>query len=95
MFLPARTPYDRQVVAEHVSAYLRASGQVQVLVDERRWMVQFVRAALPVCCCRCDATVDVAWLSPAEGQWVYCARCALASGPTPFTAFRQPRRHAG
>jgi len=95
MFLPARTPYDRQVLVEHVAAHVRAKGQVQVLVDAQRWMVQFLCNPLPVSCSHCAASLDSAWLSPAGGGREYCAKCALGGSTLAVAAFHEPQRLVG
>ena len=77
MFLPARTPYDRQALLDHVGAHLRATGEVQVLFGERRWMVHVERRALPVYCLGCTAPIDAGWYCPDDGGRTYCAKCAL------------------
>ncbi len=66
MFVPARNPYDRQLLAEHVLSRVRAKGQVQVLLDNQRWMVDRSPGRRSICCSRCGIAVDSAcYLSPA------------------------------
>ena len=82
LFLPARTPYDRQALLDHVGAYLRATGEVQVLFGESRWMVHVERRALPVYCLGCTAPIDAGWYCPDDGGRTYCAKCALGGSPS-------------
>jgi hypothetical protein len=66
MFVPARNPYDRQLLAEHVLSRARAKGQVQVLLDDQRWMVYHSPGRRNICCSRCGVAVDSAcYLGPA------------------------------
>jgi hypothetical protein len=76
-FLPARTPYDRQILAEYVGAYLRGNGQVQVLIEGQRWMVHITRKPAVPSCLSCGCPADSACYSPADGGAVYCVKCAL------------------
>lgn len=36
LFLPARSPYDRQMLVEHVTDRVRCKGHLQVLTDDER-----------------------------------------------------------
>jgi hypothetical protein len=76
-FLPARTPYDRQILLEYVGAYLHANGQVQVLVDGQRWMVHLTRNSAVPSCSTCGCSADSVCSSLAHGEEVYCVKCAL------------------
>ena len=67
-FLPARTPYDRQILVEYVRAYLGANGQVQVLVEGQRWMVHLSRNSVMPCCLSCGCSADSACYSTAHGE---------------------------
>src|SRR5437879_780667 len=58
MFVPARSPYDRELLAEHVIDRVRLKGNVQVLVDDERWLVHFLRGKGTVDCWRCGGAVD-------------------------------------
>lgn len=77
LFLPARSPYDRQLLVEHVLSRVRAAGQVQVLLDDQRWMVHRHRGQSATCCARCGAWVDSACYAGARLGQPYCVRCAL------------------
>ncbi len=77
VFLPVRTPYDRQMLAEYVSERVQAKGQVQILVDGQRWMVQRQRDPLFIACEGCGSSLMSTCYSVPDGQQVYCARCAL------------------
>jgi hypothetical protein len=47
MVLPARNPYDRQMLLEYVVNRAHARERVQVLVDDLRWMVPYAGAQRP------------------------------------------------
>jgi len=78
VFLPTRSPYDRQTLTELVTDRARTKGRVQVLVDDQRWTVYC--DARP--CVRCGVAAGVACYSPRNRQTGYCVHCALveASG---------------
>jgi hypothetical protein len=79
-FLPARDPYDRQTLIEHVTQRVRAKGRVQVLVDSSRWIVEPTTSLSANTCTRCGETMDAACY-PTSGSGVpYCVRCALSGG---------------
>jgi hypothetical protein len=78
MFVPARSPYDRQLLMENILSRARVKGQVQVLIDGQRWMVYGHASARTVCCSQCGFAVDSAcYLGPRDGT-PYCVSCAFA-----------------
>ena len=77
MFLPARSPYDRQLLVEHVAARVRAERRVQVLVDDRRWIVHLNPTSAPVVCSRCGGALLLSCHSLGAGGGAYCVKCAL------------------
>ena len=82
LFLPTRSAYDRQMLAEHVVARVRATDRVQVLTNGRRWMVYFKHPAA-VACSRCADTLEVLCYSGATAGRAFCVRCALGDSVTP------------
>ena len=77
IFLPARGPYDRQTLIEHVTQRVRAKGRVQVLVDNHRWMVQSSAPPLATTCTACGQAADAACYSNASSGAAYCVHCAI------------------
>lgn len=78
VFVPARSPYDRQLLVEHVLDRVRSKGSVQVLVDDRRWTVNLLRGSRTARCWSCDGTVaSIACCIDAD-TIVYCVGCAFA-----------------
>ena len=77
MFLPARNPYDRQTLIEHVSDRARRKGPVQVLLGERRWMVRLARDRSGPPCSSCGSVTPSACCSAAHAGAVYCLDCAF------------------
>jgi hypothetical protein len=75
LFIPARTPYDRQMLVEHVADRTRSSGQVQVLVDDERWTVRRCGA---VNCESCGLSGKLACRSAGDDAKMYCLQCAFA-----------------
>jgi hypothetical protein len=78
-FLPARNPYDRQLLIEHVSDRARAKGQVQVLVQDQLWMVQRNRGPNVARCARCRMPAATACYSKGCDETCYCVSCAFGS----------------
>jgi hypothetical protein len=95
MFLPARSPYDRQMLVEHIADRVRSKGHVQVLLDERRWMVQLNRRAPFPVCASCGDTVDSSCYSPADDGVAYCLSCALGARADLQQEHHLPHRQAG
>jgi hypothetical protein len=81
VFLPARDPYDRQTLIEHVMQRVRAKGRVQVLVDNHRWMVQRAPSNARTACAACGQAADAACYSNTSASAAYCMYCALGSPP--------------
>ena len=94
IFLPARSPYDRQMLIEHVTTRARAQGVVQVLIDDDRWMVRTHRDGAAVCCARCGHSGESACYSDATGDAVCCPRCAFGDYREPAPAFLEQLRQA-
>ena len=92
LFLPARTPYDRQLLAEHVAARVRSSGQVQVLLEGQRWLVSRSSRRGSGRCGRCG--VGVITICSAAGGDAWCLTCALVDGAQ-APQWPGERRHVG
>ena len=76
-FVPARTPYDRQILIEHVVDRVRTKGHVQVLVDDQRWLVRLLRDPSTARCGSCAKGLNAVCYATAPDEMVYCVRCAL------------------
>ena len=95
IFLPARSPYDRQMLVEHVNDRVRIKGQVQVLVDDRRWMVHLRRGSLAACCASCGDPADSACYATGHGDAAYCVHCAFGDDMQPVPSQREQARRVG
>ncbi len=80
LFVPVRTPYDRQLLVEQVLERAQTKGEVQVLVDNQRWMVQSRGGALPARCSRCGSRCHSVCYSAAIRDAAICVDCALGTG---------------
>ncbi len=79
IFLPARTPYDRETLMEYVTHTVHVNGRVQVLVDDRRWLVRGRRGTAAGRCAGCDHFLDAACNTAEDpGTIDYCMNCAFA-----------------
>jgi hypothetical protein len=80
LFVPARNRYDRQTLAEHVAARVRAKGEVQVLLNNERWLVCLLRGRLNGGCSGCSHVLEVACYAGVDPETAYCVKCAFAGG---------------
>ena len=95
VFLPARDPYDRQTLIEHVNQRVRAKGRVQVLIDSHRWMVQPNSLPLANACAVCGQTADTACYSAGGYGAPYCVACALGGATRVDPAQHEEWRQVG
>ena len=95
MFLPARSPYDRQMLVEHIADRVRSKGRVQVLLDEQRWMVQLNRGKVRIYCSSCGDAADSACYRAADTGVPYCIICALGPESDMMPPYHLQQRHAG
>ena len=94
VFVPTRSPYDRQVLVELVADRAHSKGRVQVLVGDQRWMVHCSDAQRARTCSRCGTAEDVTCYSPSDRNTGYCVECAIkAAGPV--GSHTETRRLAG
>ena len=77
LLLPARTPYDRQILTEHVLDRARHSKQVRVAMGRKTWIVDRPSAQRSSVCSRCKQPLTTAVLHLSSDSVVYCALCAL------------------
>jgi hypothetical protein len=82
LILPARSPYDRQILIEHVVDRANVSGDVQVLLDGQRWQVQAQRGQLMAGCAHCGAPLYSACYSAAN-RVAFCVNCAFGGETVP------------
>jgi len=78
MFLPVRTPYDRQVLVEHITDRVRNKSRVQVLIDKHRWLIDRFGAA-SVHCSSCGQSLDAACYDPLEDSTAFCIDCIFGT----------------
>jgi hypothetical protein len=95
LFLPARSPYDRQMLVEHIAARVRSRGHVQVLLDEQRWMVHLNRGAARACCSSCGEAVDCTCHRGVDSSIGYCLACALGPATDLTWSYHVQDRDAG
>lgn len=75
--LPARNPYDRQVLMEHIAERVRTKGEIRVTLDRQCWAVRLNRAVVASSCSACGHPLRAACYSAADGSTAYCVRCAF------------------
>lgn len=77
LLLPASTPYDRQVLREHVLNRARHAQELQVKVGRKTWRVERPTEQRPFTCGFCKRQLSVAALQVPPSDAVYCVACAL------------------
>jgi hypothetical protein len=92
--LPARSPYDRQVLSEQVVHCLRTRGPVQVLINDGRWLVHAPTPGPRIDCAGCGQRVDTAWYASASGDQPFCGKCALTEVPRRHSPGGTPPRYS-
>jgi len=87
-FVPARSPYDRELLVENVLDRVRVKGRVQVLVSNERWLVCRTRGGCQ--CAACGGGTDAPCYRTGAAESALCALCAFgdrracdASGAVP------------
>lgn len=76
LMLPARTPYDRQILREHVLNRARHVQELRVRVGRKTWCVERPTEQTPFVCGSCKRQLTVALHAP-PADTMYCVACAL------------------
>ena len=74
LILPLRTPYDRQLVFEHVADYTKRHGCVRLTFGRSEWTVALANERSGVCT-RCRERPDK--LAYMKGERTLCHPCAV------------------
>jgi hypothetical protein len=82
-FLPARTPYDRQMLLDEVADRIRVKGRVQLLVDDRRWIVCLNERSSGARCVCCKTLIGAARCWIAGDAAIHCLRCVVDQAVNP------------
>jgi len=82
--LPVDTPYDRQLLAEHVSSLLRRHGAVRLSSGRRARWLKLASAAQAARCGHCLRPIRRA-VQVADGE-VACLACASQAVITSYVA---------
>lgn len=76
LLLPARTPYEREVVLDHVRHRLRLYGFVHLEMNGRRCRIEAIAHTAGTACAGCTRRVGT--LACRFGAQMFCIDCALA-----------------
>ena len=87
VFLPARSPYDREIVMEHVTDRARTAGEAEVLLDGQRWKVQLQRGQPAVLCAHCGIAANPTCYATHNGKAAHCVKCAFGFGASAPSAY--------
>jgi len=74
-FVPARSPYDRELLVENVLDRVRVKGRVQILMSNERWLA--CRAYSYCQCSACGRGTDTPCYRPGTSEEALCVRCAF------------------
>lgn len=74
LYLAASTPYERELVLEHIACYARRCRRAHLLLDRRDWLVTAPARSLSVKCQRCHE--EARWLAYTVGTRTLCQSCA-------------------
>lgn len=75
IFYPMGSPYDRQMLADHIVACSRHASRVDVEIGDHHWVLQ--RAALKRAQCPdCGGPLATACAAPSRSLQI-CVRCAI------------------
>jgi hypothetical protein len=76
LLVPAKTPYEREVLFEHVHEYTKRHGQVRVELNGRAWLVRLhTDPAVP--CTGCSQLLENLSYSLPDRTW--CPACVRRS----------------
>jgi hypothetical protein len=87
MTLPADTPYDRQVLADHLAALIRRHGVVRLTAGRRAWWLTLTDRAVQGQCDLCLRPLQYGVRHTGEG--LMCIACA-SRRVIPSEAEREP-----
>jgi hypothetical protein len=76
VFLPDHGPGDRHTIMEYVERLASSKREVQILLDNQRWLVH---SGEHTCCAGCDLATQTTCRDADNGGRCYCLRCALSA----------------
>jgi len=74
LYLAASTPYERELMLEHIAQYARRHRQARLELDRHHWLITTPTASPAVVCQRCNEPPR--WLAYTEGRRTLCQACA-------------------
>lgn len=78
LIVPARTPYDRQLLREHVLASVQQGRRIRLTVFGKTWLiVQAEAPQSPVVCAACERPINNAVCYAPGAATAHCVACAL------------------
>jgi hypothetical protein len=73
LILPAKSPYEIELVIEHVGLHAKRHGRVRLELNRRDWLVTVCNGGPPGRCTGCAQRIET--LTYANGSGQLCARC--------------------
>ena len=77
LIVPAWTPYERQLLTEHILASVHHKQQVRVSIGRRAWLVEQADEERPIVCSLCDRPINHAVCHELGSPAAFCVACAL------------------
>ena len=79
LIVPARTPYDRQLLKEHVLASVQQRRKIRLAVSGKTWLIVQADGECAALCTVCQRPINhaVCYEHAAGGAPSYCVACAL------------------
>lgn len=74
---PARTPYECELLNEHVLASVHHKQQMRIDIGRKSWLVKQADPNDPVACSACDRPVNAAVCHEFGSSAAFCVACAL------------------
>ncbi len=77
LIVPARTPYDRQLLQEHVLASVHHRQLLRINIGPDGWAVKRAKPRHPIVCGLCDRRITHAVCHEVGSPVPFCVACAL------------------
>lgn len=74
---PARTPYECQLLKEHVLASVHHKEQMRIDIGRQNWLVKRADIEHRIVCSFCDRPINAAVCHELGSPVAFCVACAL------------------
>lgn len=77
LIMPAHTPYERQMLIEHLEVSAKRHGRIRLDMNRRRWTISMNNGAGEVCTSCTRSRNDLTYRFDGQSLCRHCARRAL------------------